>query len=58
MWYGKRGNCEHHHLTTIQDAIPFCAIIDPAKLRDESNAKQKKRNQIICKYPQLLCGIY
>jgi len=33
-------------------------IIDPANLRDKSNAKQKKRNQIICKHPQLLCGIY
>ena len=33
-------------------------IIDLANLRDESNAKQKKRNQIICKHPQLLCGIH
>lgn len=49
------------HLKPRQEAISeegIEGIIDLANLRDESNAKQKKRNQIICKYPQLLCGIY
>ena len=49
------------HLKPRKEAISeedIEGIIDLANLRDESNAKQKKRNQIICKYPQLLCGIY